>query len=176
MISEKLKQIEGYLNNIKAPVLKHLLPEVEAIDLETIAKQFLNEDHIPDGIAVLYKWHGGTDVSNQVPPENFYLFPNYFLKTIDHIRLQYEENKLQIIENEMFPIFSSGLGEYLTIDLKCGENSKIYCLQSWNPDADTYTTIYDSFEIMLDTIIACYKDNAYFTSGEGLLDMDFEKS
>jgi hypothetical protein len=76
----------------------------------------------------------------------------------------------------MLPILSSGQGEFLTIDLNFGDSSPVFCVQPWNPDSETYTTIYDSLNSMLETLITCYKKNVFYISENGLLEMNFEKT
>lgn len=175
MIVEKILKLEGCLDKINAPVIKYLTPGIEKYELETVIKEFVSIDKIPEGIIQLYHWHGGTNVNNDTPVENFYIFPPYYLISPAEIRRLYELNDFDIIENKMLPICSSGKGEYLTVDLSKGNDSKVFCLEPWNPGTDTFTPIYDNLSSMLDTVITCYEKHIFYMR-KGMLEMDFDKA
>jgi hypothetical protein len=178
MFKDKLSQIKNCLNNINAPVLNYLKESIPIKEMEVVINQFMSIKQIPEEVILLYLWHNGTRTFQGIPAENFYLFPTYFLNSVEDIKLLLEENSLLFIEKKMLPIFSSGRGEYLTIDLKSKEKSKIFCAEPWNSDSgsDIYTDIYDNFDTMFDTIINCFKNKIYYISNDGLLSMDFDKA
>ncbi|WP_320052037.1 SMI1/KNR4 family protein [uncultured Acetobacteroides sp.] len=170
MIEKKLTQIEEGLKKMKAPVLGYFNAGIDIIKLEKVVKDHLNIEKVDDEIVSLYKWHDGTSVNDETSIKYFYFFSSFYLNSIEDVNFLYEHNLFQFIENKMFPLCSSGDGDHLAYEFG---TKKIYCIQPWNPDFDTYVSIYDSLDSMLDTILHCYKKGLYYISENGL-EMDFD--
>lgn len=90
-----------------------------------------------------------------------------------------KEHIFKLTKYGFLPLFSTGHGEYLAINLKDYLNkpneTPIYYLSTWNPDFELYTSIYDSFYQIFVTVNECFKKGVYFMDDGGLIDIDIDK-
>lgn len=177
MIKSKLIVIEQYLNKIEAPVIKYLNHGAKYIEITSFFKRTFPEFSTSETIIDIYLWHNGTNIIDTIAAENFYFFPAFYFNSLVDIQKIFSLKLYEFEQKQMLPICSSGHGEFLVIDLESfnrdPDNTPIYEVQSWDPKSETFTTRYDNFNIMLDTILKCYELKVFYVS-EGLLEMDFD--
>jgi len=130
-------------------------------------------------LCTLYKWMNG--IGDDFMNENIEvieLFPEgimYSLREgLDRYKLYTQSDK--IWEDQLFPIFTSGGGDYLLLDISQNKLSSgmvfLYApslLLSEYPES-----IYDSLESLFETIIACIDRGAYDYREDGTIDVDFD--
>jgi len=172
-MKERLLLLEQLLKNISSPVNEFLNKGIDEEEKNKLIRLF-NENKVPNDIFEIYNWHNGTATNFELPMENFYLFPTYYLLSINEIDEILQINFFNFNEQKLLPILSSGHGEYLAISLKLPH--QIFLIQFALPDLDTCTSIYDNINVMLETIILCYERKYFYIEQDSLLDMDFDKS
>jgi hypothetical protein len=98
----------------------------------------------------------------------------FSLAVCDSIETSIESYQYNVIEHSywekgLFPIFSSGLGDFYLLDLR-QHQSTYGMIWLFSPTSiirfGQACTIYDSLEALLRTIIECYRQRAYFFSME----------
>jgi hypothetical protein len=180
MISESLIHVEECLKKIKAPVLKYLKAGISKKTIQESLARIFPDLRLHHELYELYRWHNGTNTDSSTYNELFYLFPTFYLNSFEEIFMLYKHNYFNLIENKMIPLFSTGNGELLAIniDKSYGDISKtpIFYLQNWDHSSEIYTTIYDDVYSMFETAIECYNKKSFYIDNDGLLVMDFEKS
>jgi hypothetical protein len=177
-MNTQLAAIKEQLQNIKAPVIQYLNDKASQNDIESFWRDFYPDIPIPQDFIDIYSWHNGTAVRTDIPAFNFYLFPGFYLNSLAEVRRIYAHKIYDFEKKKMFPLFSSGMGEHLVIDIASyltdSEGTLVMEVQSWDPLVKTFETKYDSLNNLLDTIIECYKKGAYFVI-DGELDSDTDK-
>jgi hypothetical protein len=180
MINERLINVEECLKKIKAPVLKYLNNGISKDQIQKLLTKFFPDVSLHYEFYELYFWHNGTNRDPSKYNELFYLFPTFYLNSIEEIVIIYKHNYFNLIENKMIPLFSSGNGELLAINIEKSYkdiiHTPIFYLQNWDHSSEIYTTIYDNIYTMFETAIVCYNGKAFYIDNDGLLVMDFKKS
>jgi hypothetical protein len=162
--------LEKNLQEKNAQIIKLLKDGTNKEVLESVFQKYFPEDQIPESIIEIYSWHNGVELDGVNSIRLFYLFPRFFLNTIESVQEIIDLSDFyDFRRNKLFPLFSSGHGEYLAIDIISGKI--IYCSVA-NIDLETFTTIYDSFSSFLQTINYCYENNIYCLDNKSLLTSD----
>ncbi|HTB30671.1 MAG TPA: SMI1/KNR4 family protein [Bacteroidia bacterium] len=181
-LSNELGILIKRLELLNAPVLRFLNPPIEEQKLIFFFNQYFPTATISEDIKDLFLLYNGTATDYVQAAEVFYLFPGFFFNSIEEIQeaIKADENIFEFKTKGFLPLFSSGRGEYLALNLNEFSNkpktTPIYYLSTWNPELELYTTIYDSFRQMLVTVNKCFKYDAYFMSSvHFMLDYDYKK-
>ncbi len=129
----------------------------------------------------LYTWRNGTKNPNEKRIGEMTLFSNGIFSSIEESKGVYEYYTVKwgIWPKGYFPIFGSGGGDYLLLNLnkddKTSDMILIYSppiLLSVKP-----VTIYDSLHNLVDSVIKCYDAGAYYFSNNMLesgVDLEFK--
>jgi hypothetical protein len=178
-ISTELEILMKNLEAINAPVLKLLNPPIDEGKLIGFFDGYFPGIPISEDIKDIFLWHDGTTVENNVPVRKSYLFEGFYLNSMLEMQTIMETNErfYKLKEHGFLPLFSTGHGEYLALNLKDysinPEKTPLYYLSTWNPEFELYTSMYDSFYQMLNTVNECFKQNGCFINTEDfMLDYD----
>lgn len=165
-----LKKLNDIVISKNIPALKFLQP---GIDYKTLQKDLnVSEDSF---VAQTLSWHNGTNINYEEPGNVFYIFPGFYLQSMQDVFTTMASDKVYHFKDKnVIPLLYSGQGEFLAVPGTSDSNTQpvFYC-STWNPGFDLYTPIYDSCESMMETIIEYYESNAYFID-QGVLDKDIE--
>jgi cell wall assembly regulator SMI1 len=165
--SDVYKKFFKFLKQINHPVLFNLnkgLSVTEIIDLESKFNKKL-----PNYIKDLYHLYNGTNVNDKTIGE-LLMFPNgIFLSLEDGLEIYEWNTNNHYWEDTNFPLFTSGGGDYLFVQLNSGENNgRIYFYSPSNVDFDGIISMYDNLTQMLESIIKCYENNVYYIKDNSL--------
>ncbi len=181
-ISNELEILIKNLEPLNAPVLKLLNPPASESQILLFLNKYFAGVLISEEIKDMFLWHNGTATDYKNPTDIFYLFPGFFFNSIEEMQniMDAIESTYKVKENSFLPLFSSGHGEYLALNLKDYSNNPdatpIYYLSTWNPELELYTPIYDSLYQMFNTVNECFKQKAYFVNNTDLmLDKDSKR-
>jgi hypothetical protein len=178
-MKELLSKIETEMRSKKMQAVTFLLDPID----ESILNDFIRNNYkasLPlDGILTeIYQWHNGCKINNTDPVEKFYIFPTYYINSIEDIQnIIDNDDFFEFKKNYYMPFFSSGHGEYLVVKINevidFSENAPVYCLSTSNPELEICEKIYDSVFSMFDTILKLYQKNLIFIDEDNLMDCDF---
>jgi len=125
-----------------------------------------------DEIYDLFTWKNGIRQTAGGSPAQLLIFPNgipYSLnEAVDDYDLQAVTKHL--FQPNYFPLFSSGTDDILLIDLDA-DSDTYKMISLYSPpllDGGDPMTIYDSFSSMLETVIACYDQKAFWVAEDRL--------
>ncbi|HTB99703.1 MAG TPA: SMI1/KNR4 family protein [Ferruginibacter sp.] len=180
-LSNELADLVKNLEALNAPVLKLLNPPASEQILIDFFSEYFPGSPLVEDIRDIFLWHNGTIIESNIPVRKSYLFAEFLFNSIEKIQkiMDSVESTYKLKKNGFLPIFSTGHGEYLALNLKDYSNkpetTHVYYLGTWDPECDLYTTIYDSFYQMFVSVNACFKQDVYFIDDKGLIDINFTK-
>lgn len=177
-----MKTIQNYINdlttilvNSNTQLLDDLLPGLSEEDVkETFSKNSLS---VLEGILALYTWRNGNlDNPSKTLGEKL-LFPNGFFHPLENAEEIYQHFvvKNNYWSDEYFPIFSSGGGDFLLINLGkySAEQGMIFLYSPPILLSNEIVSIYDSLELLFRSVVACFLEKAY-TFKDNQLEIDFD--
>jgi hypothetical protein len=179
MIKKILRDFEKILiqKNVKSYYL--LQDGLDKKEIFTLLHQYF--DNIPDEIYDIYQWKNGTQDIPHIAVGKLWIIPMYYFINLNKaVRTYYRQSlKEKYFEKNFFPLFASGGGELLLIDMaeKNIANRQIYYFYLGNtePDFDVMISYYDNFEKMLETTIECFNRGIYFVNSEdGSVDCNYD--
>jgi hypothetical protein len=171
-ISDTLNTILCYLEKLKQPVVTYMNA---ALDRESIINLFKVVSLNPsDELIELYQWRNGTKVIQGTALDDVQFFPGFhFLSLEDSISNYLAIQTDQRWNNNWFPIFANGGGDFYAIELFSvneGNTPVIgFILGESQQDIE-----YQNLSIMLLTLCESYKRKIIFKDKEGYLEMDDE--
>jgi hypothetical protein len=180
-MKNKFADLLNYLKKIKAPNIEFILPgESKETILDFFSTEFsLDKKEVPEQIVELYTNFGGTKLEATSDFPKVHLFPIYMINSIEYSKLviSTQDSIYNFKKTQMFPLFSSGYGEHLTVKLedirKLGSMAPIYYTYSGNPNRQGYVLMYSSFEALINTITICYQKDLYFFE-DNCVEEDFD--
>ncbi len=172
-ILKHLDELEEILITNNAFVLSHLNGGITTEVFKRKIASVYPVEEIPNTVFGLYSWHNGTWIAEKTPILNYHFFDDYFLCSAEDVaHIIGADDFYLFADRKCLPLFASGSGEYLVINNK---EEILYC-GSWLPEIAPYTQIYDSLQSMLDTVVTCYKKNAYLFDDNNCLQINYELS
>jgi len=121
----------------------------------------------------MFSWKNGVRMDGSFPLTQKLIFPTGIPFSLSEAVDRYNLLALSkhFIEPNYFPLFSNGKDDVLLIDLD--QDSDTYSMMSLYSPAllgnnGSPVTIYDSFSLMLQTILECYNKNAYWIDQDNL--------
>ncbi|MBC8046263.1 MAG: hypothetical protein H7Y00_05665 [Fimbriimonadaceae bacterium] len=112
------------------------------------------------------------------PARLFDLFPGYIFQSINDILTTFHhgDDVFKFIDSKMFPFFTSGHSDYLTLNLhevlERNLMASVYYISAGDTNFRGFVKIYENFNQMLITVIDCYVKGYYFLDDDGILDDD----
>lgn len=177
-IKEELIDLELNLSKLNAPVIKLLNPPASEAEIFDFYRTYFPAIKVSEEIKSIYLWHNGTVIDNISPARKFYMFADFYLDSLSQIEknIKADDELFHFLDKGLLPLFSSGQGENLAINIQDfdPEKTPLLWVGTSNPEIELYTTIYDSFHSMMATIKECFKRNVYFIDNKGLMDYDFD--
>jgi hypothetical protein len=181
-MKKEFQHLISQLTKSDAPNIKFIQGGISEENIFTFFEQEFKceKNKLPSGLVELYSEFGGTLLSSPGDFPKVHLFPTYMLNSFDYIKIVISSQDMiyQFIDNRMFPMFSSGYGEHLTISLdelsKGEKNAPIYYVYSGDTDRQGYTIMYDNFSAMMDTIQNCFQKGYYFFDSNGHVKKQFK--
>jgi hypothetical protein len=177
---QKLGNLYSEFERVKSPLVNFLQP---GISTDYINKEIKNIGIVlPPEVYQLYSWKNGTN-NEKKPLGAKWMFPGgKFANIEDSVSAyHYYAGKDGIWKKQMFMLFMSGGGEMYLID--CNKNAVSYGMILRHSigavDTAVLTTVYDSLESLIDTLLACYQEDAFFYAEEFntmVLQANFEKA
>lgn len=152
----------------------------DGISREEISKEI--EKHnlkFSDALLELYSWKNGVKSTDQRSWKLVELFLLSFgiFRPLNISLETYENVKIKVWPEFMFPVFQSGAGE--TYLINCDNKSAADFVYYFAPADWRFTdliTIYDSFQAMIHSIAECYRQKAYYYNpGNYKLQIDDDK-
>ncbi len=170
-----LLELESYLKDNNSTVLQHLKPGIDITKLN-IDNPWLKQISNSEELRILFGWHSGTAIDYETPCEYFYLFPTYFLMSLDQIEESIATNEVfEFVANDQLPIFATGHGEYLTVNLtslvESPKDTIVYYACTWDSERELYTAAYDNIYRLFEITNYCFKKGIY-TFQDGIVDAD----
>lgn len=190
MINKTTRLLNELLNHLlvnKAPSCKILQQGLTRNEID------LYTDHLniqlPEEVYALYEWRNGINWTDQFSLGEMWLFRGGLFVSIERSVETYEyylRNSDGWWNESIFQLFESGGGQMFFID--CDSNSPAYKMILFvdygAADRDIVVTCYDSLDNMLETIIECYAQKAFWFEDSDvsinnhhprMLRFDFEK-
>ncbi|WPV65824.1 SMI1/KNR4 family protein [Chitinophaga sp. LS1] len=173
-LSRLLLLFERDLAQFKYPYLDilqiGLSPDVVTKRLSTL--------HISsDLLVILYGWRNGVlDMDNRVIGQ-MELFARAIMLPLENAIEHYD----YAITNDMwkeklFPIFTSGGGDFLLFDAN-EQNQTVGQILTYSPSvtlSEEPVSIYDDMNTMFETVIECYRQGAYRFDESGFIEVDYQ--
>lgn len=131
----------------------------------------------PEELILFYNWHNGVKVPFSEPVEKYWFLSKFYMNTIDEVQLILSSNDYKLLDKNFFPFASSGHGEHLSVRIEKNINtsSMVYLSQLYDASLDVDTTIYDSLDILIISIIECFNNEAYKIINDSLsIDVELE--
>lgn len=163
-----------YLKSIDHPSLSNMKEGLGDDVINGFEKQF--KVNLPEYLKAAYRVYNGADMDDKTIGE-LYLFPNGIFLPLEEALEIYDYNKTDKYWPETyFPIFTSGGGDYLVVQLEAGQDqNRIYLYSPSNVDFEIITSFYDNPDSMIDSIIRCYEKGVYFIK-DGMTDWSLTPS
>jgi hypothetical protein len=134
---------------------------------------------IPDGLQDIYFWRNGVKANDQRSwklTEMFMLSLGIFRPFSISLET-YENAKIELWPEFMFPVFQSGAGETYLVNCDIQNPTKFisyFAPADWRFDG--LITMFDSLETMVYSISECYKQRAYYyNTGDYRLQINDER-
>jgi hypothetical protein len=173
-----LTALELFLRDINAPILDKLGPGIDKTDIELFAKKsnlFFDEE-----IYELYEWRNGIANPNENIIGEMTLFTNGIFYCLEEAIRTYKSYALDLgsWDQRFFPLFSSGGGDFLLVNL--GERNSDKHVFLYSPPllySSELISIYDSLEKLFISVFECYKREAYYFEDNVLeknINLEFE--
>lgn len=165
---DKYKELVEYLGVIGHPVINFLNNSLPEEEVQSLGESISIE--LPQILIDHFKVHNGVKKSDNKIGE-LSVFPGAVPLSIKESIELYQENLIGKFWPETFyPIFESTAGDYYFIQLNPEYDfGMIYYYSPGEIDFDLYTTCFDSYESMIDSIYQSYQKKYI------LLKMDFWK-
>jgi len=173
-----LQKLESVLSNINAPILDILQPGIDRNLIDNLISEL--DLSFKMEVYELYAWRNGTMDTKRKIIGAMTLFTNGIFYSLEQSIDVYKYNALENAHwnRNYFPLFSSGGGDYLLMDLGKGKfEGAIFLYSPALLYSSTPLTIYDSLEMLLLSVLECYQQKAYdFIDGILETDIDMEFS
>ncbi len=124
----------------------------------------------------LYEWRNGTSREG-IPIGKLWIRPGFYLLSANEAVVEnaYARNKLDDWRDSWYPILSNGAGSRYFCDV-CKFTGSQVPLFYFDPESTPeWGKIYDSIELMLSALAACYEKDIYFIGQDGRLCTDFPR-
>lgn len=126
-------------------------------------------------IEALYLWRNGTLVDEGDLLGQAYLFPGFYLLSLDEAVQTYAERKgSRQWRPHWFPVFADGGGDFYVVP--CApeqiETAEVIGFIHGEPEQSVE---YESLAAMMQTIDACYAQGAFFLDADGEIEIDDDK-
>lgn len=179
-----LKDLEKHFQ--KNQIFSYLNSGLSISEVNTFFQSKLgNSVKIDTDLIKLYEWRNGINESVFIE-DNLYSQDAWLWENRAFLSLEYgwEISKYDKINNiyasSIFTPFSSLIADSLFIDIydymKLGYTPiNLYCIAPEFAEKDFKVKIYDSLKVMIETILQCFKEEAYYYNTEGELDVNFDK-
>lgn len=158
----KLKLLYDLLVDINSPIIPLLQ---DGLTVEYIDKINKFPYKIPREVYELFCWKNGVALEDEFFLGHTWIFPGGGFFPIENSieRYEYYAGKDGYWRSSMFQIFESGGGEMylLECDPNRGDYGMIFKHSIGDIEYDVIISIYDSLNSFLDTLIRCYKEDAY---------------
>ena len=176
MLTPILKELEDFMTDHGYPIIKKF--NIGKAQEETI-ELFKNMDlYLPNDVIELYKWKNGISgiYEEGTTISELSLFADGIMFPLEYAVSTYalEAKVEKYIQENFFPIFTGGGGDYILMDLSKKNRSENLFLYS--PSIlllDKPMTIYDSLEALFKTVLTTYQTTGYYFDGNSL-EVDFE--
>jgi hypothetical protein len=166
-LKDNLTKLEQILISKNAEVIKYLKSGLADSDINNFLKEYRLKPDLYNDLTTLYSWHGGTTLT-KIPTGNFYLFPTFYLLSIDEIKdvINYQNSFYTFKEKNLLPILSSG-DDYICLSVQPdGKPPLLYYSSISNVDIDeVHTPIFDTVDKMIETIINCFQNSVFEKRG-----------
>lgn len=126
-------------------------------------------------LEALYQWRNGTLVNEGDLLGQAYLFPGFYLLSLDEAVQIYSERKgSRQWRPSYFPVFSDGGGDFFVVPCPphTVEAAEVVGFIHGEPEQ---TAEYECLATMMLTIDACYAQGAYYLDHDGELEIDDDK-
>ncbi|MBO9703055.1 MAG: SMI1/KNR4 family protein [Sporocytophaga sp.] len=161
-----------YLKDINHPALSNMKDGLRDDEIQNLENQF--NISLPEGLKAAYRIYNGGKMEDKTIGE-LSVFPNGILLPLEEALMTYNYNKTDNYwPGTYFPIFTSGGGDYLLVQLGPYDDlNRIYFYSPSNVDFETIISFYDDLNTMTDSIIKCYETEVYFVK-DGMSDWSLE--
>jgi hypothetical protein len=169
MIVELCEQLLLELERAKSPVLSYLQPGISESEVDSRLKSANIDIVFPEEVHALYGWRNG--INNEDAETKtlgaLRLFKLGIFVSLDFSISNYLEWVIQYDywPKGLFPLFDSGAGgDYYLIDTnkQSVTHGMILYYSVSNPYFQGTSSIFDSLDLCLTTIIECYREKAYY--------------
>src|SRR5687767_663411 len=106
-MTENLFKIDKILTLEGARVIEHLNVGISVSSLEHFFVTTFPALSLPKDLVDVYTWHNGTTLSNDIPAEEFYLMPGFYLNSVFEVQRIFSHKIFAFEQRQLFPIFSS---------------------------------------------------------------------
>jgi hypothetical protein len=167
MIIELCDQLLLELEESKSSILSYLQPGISKIEVDSSLKLANIGVFFPDEVYSLYGWKNGINEDTETKTlGELWLFKLGIFCSLDLAISNYLEWTIGAGRGSktLFPLFESGGGDYYFIETNKHSVSygMILYYSPSNPDLPGPTSIFDSLDSCLGSIVECYRQKAYY--------------
>lgn len=168
------KELIEYLGFTGHPLIRYLKNPLNEKDIQSYCNEKLIK--LPQFLIEHFQVHNGVETSGRLIGE-LTIFPRAIPLSLEEAIETYQMNLLEKYwPITFFPLFESCTGDYYFIQLNPDDDfGMIYYYSPSDIDFDLYTTYFDSYESMINSVYLCYKEKIYFIK-DGILDDDIMKA
>ncbi|SHL42798.1 hypothetical protein [Flavobacterium chilense] len=174
-MNNKLTILNQILKEINHPILQIFEESESEKDIENKLGKMKLE--INKNLIDLYLWRGGVNGASVYDGTFEYFFSfGSFIDIGSAFSLLLLDRKTLKIYDKKLPFIQSLTGDTVSIDLS-SKSSTRGMLLLFSPSltlSSELMTVYDSIEKWIETIIECYKRNAYKMNSDGTLEIDYQ--
>lgn len=169
-ITFKLMELERQLEIAQSPVLRFFADGIEQKDIVSL---FEKESLVPtEGLVELYQWKNGVKFEG-VPTGNLCFGVNGVFFPLEESLSIYRYSRQENLR-DYFPIFSDD-SFLIQLNKQSPDFGKIFiyspAMQILKPQS-----YFDSLASMIETLITCFKEKAFFYDTELFLEQDYDRS
>lgn len=168
--SALLKTLEQTLQQFHPALLQRMNSGMSKDEIDRLAAKY--QVSLTDDMYDLFMWKDGMTREENMAIGPLLIFPNGAPLSLADAANSYDLLSLtkHLFETNYFPLFSGDNGNLLLIDLDADSPTfKSISLYSPGPmGSATPMTIYDNFPMMIETVIMCYQQKAFWVDQDVL--------
>jgi len=165
-----LERILSSLTQLGRPVASLFQPGLQDAEIDRLSAGLPFE--LSEELRAFYRWRNGTRIAVDHLLEDLWVFPGFYLPSLEEsIELYREQENQPEWQEGSFPLFADSAGDFYVVSCEADpiDAGPVIGWSHGEPEQDVE---YPSLTSMMETLAACFAQNVFFVDGAGNFDMD----